>query len=171
MTLGTYLYRFLTPDEKPENGLVARDPSATSVSVESHIVGKKMSPYISTCATQDAVEMWVSLAKAEDKKNNVKRSYTVVRIDVAKLRKEEGVEIIDLTDSTVLDNNIKKENKRARNYVAKYKEVLIKGKVPAKCVEVVLEYAESSSYEYSDYTEDEDNVDSLSSGMSGIRLK
>ncbi|XP_052807928.1 uncharacterized protein LOC128236844 [Mya arenaria] len=172
MVLGAYLYRLLRSDEDTNKDLVARKPTATEVTVESHIMGKKDSPYISTCANKATVEMFVGLAKKKDEKKKTKITrYTVVQIDVEKLKKAGCSEIIDLTDPDILDKEIKESNKRARNYATKYKEVLIKSKVPASCFTVLPECEESSDYEISDYTSVDDDIDSLASGVSKLSAK
>ena len=63
-----YLYRLCRPDEDPAQGLVARDPTATHVPAKSHVHGQKASPFISTCATFEAIQKYIGLAINNKKK-------------------------------------------------------------------------------------------------------
>ena len=145
-----YVYRVLRPDEDPSEGLQAMDPTANKVTPSSHVHGKKMSPYISTCATLDAAEMYASLAK--------KKGYQtgrLVRINIKKLKQMADVEVIVLKKS-----HFSKKDSKGKNWAFHYREVLIRGRIPARCIEVIDDYEESEEYDTEDYSsEDQDPED------------
>ncbi|KAK3609266.1 hypothetical protein CHS0354_001864 [Potamilus streckersoni] len=167
MTLEQYIYRVLAENEDPKQGLVARDPTA-KIKVVQHILGQRKSQFISTTATLDAAKMFVGLVKKKFPKQNIR----MVKIDVEKLMKEKDVAIIDLTNTKILETYLPENAKMARNWAIKYKEVLVKGKIPAHCVTLMESYEESSGFELDDYsTSSEESVSLLSDEMSKLKSK
>ena len=144
-----YVYRVLKPDEDPSKRLKARDPSATSVKPSSHVHGKRMSPYISTCATLAAAKMFASLAKKKGFQTG-----PLVRINIKKLKQLPDVEIIVLNKS-----HFSEKDAIGRNYASKYREVLIRGEIPAKCIDVIDDYEESEEYDIEDYSSGDQQPD------------
>ena len=137
-----YVYRVLNPDEDPLKGLKARDPSATNVKPSSHVHGKNMSPYISTCAALAAAEKYASLAKKKDYPTG-----SLVRVNIQTLKQMADVEIIVLNKSHFSENDTK-----GRNWALSYKEVLIRGNIPAKSIVVIDDHGESEEYDMEDYS-------------------
>ena len=153
-----YLYRLCRPDEDPAQGLVAGDPTATDVTAKSHVHGKRPSPFISTCATFEAIQKYIGLAI-----NNKKKLGKVVQIDLNRLRRVPGVRIIDLSDQDVIDREFLPTDRRGRNYATRYSEVLVQGGIPADCIEVLENVEESEEFEADDYSsEDGEQEDKFS---------
>ena len=145
-----YIYRVLRSDEDPSKGLQARDPSVTNVKPSSHVHGEKRSPYISTCATLEAAEMYASLAKEKGYQRG-----PLVKINIKKLKQMANVEIIVLNKS-----HFSEKDARGRNWAFKYREVLIRGNIPAECIEFIEVFEESEEYDIEDYSsEDQDPED------------
>ena len=144
-----YVYRVLRPDEDPSEGLQARDPNATDVKPSSHVHGQRRSPFISTCATLEAAEMFASLAKEKGYQTG-----HLVRINIKKLKEMADVEIIVLNESHFSENDA-----RGRNYALKYRQVLIRGEIPAECIDVIDDYEESEEYDIEDYSSGDQQPD------------
>ncbi|MEU4794662.1 DUF6531 domain-containing protein [Streptomyces sp. NPDC023327] len=105
------VFRSLARGEDPALGLVARDPSAVSVSPLSHVAGKRMSPWIST----------TKLPSAAFEKYN--KGNGVVAIDLSKI----GSRIEDVSAGFPGKGRID-------FYARKDQEVLIFGKIPKEAI-------------------------------------
>ena len=121
------MYRLLHPTENPKLGLRAKDPKA-DVTVEEHVTNGsdgRDSQYISCSKSLDAIKEFASKSR-----NHPGR---IVKIDT-----DEGYpeikKIIDLTDRNTLNKEISMDNDKGRNFASYYKEVLIVGKIPKRCI-------------------------------------
>lgn len=121
------MYRLLHPTENPALGLSAKDPEA-DVTVEEHVTNGSYgrdSQYISCSKSLDAILEFAS------KSCNYPRRIVEINIDESYPEIEM---IIDLTDQDTLDNEIPMDNDRGRNFANYYKEVLIVGYIPKRCI-------------------------------------
>ena len=136
----TFLYRLLREDEwhyeptrlgkntraKLNGSIKAKNPNSdvcvlTHVSVGSY--SPKHSKYISTPASQQAIETFARNSKSEIK--------MVVKINCQLLR---DVDYIDLTDKVIRDKHIPPDEERACNFAKKFQEVLLVGEISERCV-------------------------------------
>lgn len=121
------MYRLLHPTENPALGLSAKDPEA-DVTVEEHVTNGSYgrdSQYISCSKSLDAIKEFAS------KSCNHPRRIVEINIDESYPEIEM---IIDLTDRDTLNNEIPMDNNTGRNFASYYKEVLIVGKIPERCI-------------------------------------
>lgn len=200
---GDYLYRLLRDDEDPDEGIKARKPEAVNVSVLSHVHGKKDSPYISTTATITAMHAYIKLSIIKKNKKKAKLEavhvpqepqsgmpysvfigassppkpeFQVIQINREELEKFQGVEIIDLSLAENRDKHLN-ESPRAKNYAAKYAEVLVRGFIPADLIEVMNYITplldadfDQRGYKISDYSNGSDDTEELTELTSGLSL-
>ena len=115
------------PDENPALGLSAKDPGA-DVTVEEHVTNGSYgrdSQYISCSKSLDAI-----LELASKSRNHPRR---IVQINIDESYPEIEM-IIDLTDWDTLNNEIPMYNEMGRKFANYYKEVLIVGYIPKRCI-------------------------------------
>ena len=112
----------MRPEEDPEEGLTAKDPTA-NISIEDHVLhGSKFnadSQYISCCETLSAARLFAS------KSRNMTR---IVKIEIDK-NTPGIIDIIPLSDFEIEWTDYK-----GRNFANKFQEVLVVGHIPKECV-------------------------------------
>jgi hypothetical protein len=129
----SHLYRVLRDDENALlNGISAKYPNAT-LTVEKHVDKGSYyaSQYISTSATSAAAE---DFAKGGYK--YTPGSKWIAIINTSKIPPG-TVEYADLTIPHVLNSFIPTCNEWAQNCARKFQEVIIKGHIPANCIDKV----------------------------------
>jgi hypothetical protein len=120
------LYRRLHPKELEngsimKDGLVARNPEASTVTPERHVLGEENTPWISTGTDYEVCHSFYN-------KNNT----PIVVIDPSKV----STEIIDFTNPNIVKSYLKTE--KAINSVLRDTEVLIKERVlPSAIVRII----------------------------------
>ena len=137
----TFLYRLLREDEwhyetickihgttrATLNGPSKAKNPDSDVSVLKHVDVGSYSPrhskYISTSASQQAIEMFARKSKAKVK--------MVAKVSCHLLK---DVDYIDLTDKAIRDEHIPQDEDRACNFAKKFQEVLLVGEIPERCV-------------------------------------
>ena len=128
------LYRLLRPEESCEDGLRAKNPhSNTSVFV--HVTRGSYGPqskYISTCGSWEAVN---SLRRKSRNPGEI--------VKIHEDRLPSNVKIIDLRlqekrDDYIDDDDDDEESiRKFNNFANKFEEVLLVGRVPARCLELM----------------------------------
>ena len=136
-----FLYRLLREDEwhyeticeihgairATLNGPIKAKNPDSDVSVLKHVDVGSYSPrhsrYISTSASQQAIEMFARKSKTKVK--------MVVKISCHLLK---DVDYIDLTEKAIRDKHIPQDEERANNFAKKFHEVLLVGEIPERCV-------------------------------------
>ncbi|KAK3106226.1 hypothetical protein FSP39_017484 [Pinctada imbricata] len=126
-----FVYRLLNEMEMPEHGLRAKNPSAC-VSIQEHVEKGswgRPSQFISTAASLHAVKQFATRSVSPRKR--------IVKIDLRKVEESSEAAVFDLTSKENRENYLTSE--KAQNFARKFQEVLIRGYVPADCIEVISE--------------------------------
>ncbi|KAK3106221.1 hypothetical protein FSP39_015492 [Pinctada imbricata] len=124
-----FVYRLLNEMEMPEQGLKAKNPSA-SVSIQEHVENGswgRPSQFISTAASFDALKQFATRSVSPRKR--------IVKIDLRKVEESTEAAVFDLTSKENRENYLTSE--KAQNFARKFQEVLIRGYIPADCIEVI----------------------------------
>ena len=127
------LYRLLRPEESCEDGLRAKNPhSNTSVFV--HVTRGSYGPqskYISTCGSWEAVNSLRSKSRSPGQIVKIHEDKLPSRVKIIDLRYQENRDdYIEYDDD---EDSISKFN----NFANKFEEVLLVGRVPARCLELM----------------------------------
>ncbi|KAK3103547.1 hypothetical protein FSP39_020066 [Pinctada imbricata] len=133
-----FLYRFLNFDEDPDDGLKAKDPTATARLVDHVAYGSRgqRSQYISTCSDYSYVR---NLARI-----SYNSTIRIVKIDTEKLRATSSARIIDLTTDEARKKHFEETDfmsnaySRANGFASRFSEVVIEGFVPSSCVQLIF---------------------------------
>jgi hypothetical protein len=124
-----YLYRVLRRNEDCSRGITAKNPLA-QVSVYQHVDkgSYHRSQFISTAASLEKAEIFGRKSKAYREGLAIK----IARIDTQLLT--DRMTFIDLSDCNVRDHYFPNRD-RAYYFARKFDEVLVVGKIPAKCID------------------------------------
>ena len=127
------LYRLLRPEESCEDGLRAKNPhSNTSVFV--HVTRGSYGPqskYISTCGSWEAVNYLRSKSSNHEQIVKIHEDRLPSKVKIIDLRCQENRDdYIEYDDD---EDSISKFN----NFANKFEEVLLVGRVPARCLELM----------------------------------
>ena len=145
------MYRVLRDDESASDGLVAKKPNA-KITVVQHVNGTIASQFISTTADYVSATKFADCAMQYNKRKLLPQtSFTIVRVDMSKLIVDvPRIKIIDLSNRDVLNKWLPPTEAtcgigyaRARKYATEYQEVLIKGRIPNDCIEIVAQISSS----------------------------